>query len=322
MPRRRSHSARPRRRWRPGALLLTTAVLALIGATVLAYSPAASWLSSYNQSLVISKYSDSISKLKPKASEQVAEAHRYNEALSSGAVLEANVNVPTGSGKSRSSEFDYWKLLDTPSRTMSRIQIPKIDVDLPIYHGTSEEALLEGAGHLQGTSLPVGGASTRSVITAHRGLADATMFTDLDKIAIGDRFTLTTFGQVLTYQVIDTRVVDPADTTTLHQQAGKDLVTLVTCTPLGINSHRILVTGKRITPTPPKEKAAAMKAAAVLQFPWWAAIYLSAILMIILYTWWAGRVEPKDGLVRGDIASGRRMARTPRRRHRRRRGPR
>ncbi|MFF9564294.1 class C sortase [Leifsonia sp. NPDC014704] len=284
-------------------------MLAIVGATVLAYSPAASWLSAYNQSLVISKYSDSISRLKPKASQQLAEAHRYNEALSSGAVLEANTNVPTGSGKTSSSEFDYWKMLDTPTRTMSRIQIPKINADLPIYHGTSEATLAEGAGHLQGTSLPVGGKDTRSVITAHRGLADATMFTDLDKITIGDRFTLTTFGQVLTYQVIDTRVVDPGDTTTLRQRAGEDLVTLVTCTPLGINTHRILVTGERITPTPPKEKAAAKSATAVLQFPWWAVFYLGAIVLIALYTWFAGRRQPAEAFAQRDKRRNSRLRR-------------
>ncbi|MDN4598048.1 class C sortase [Leifsonia virtsii] len=292
----------------------------MLGATVLAYSPAASWLSAYNQSLVISKYADSIKKVQPTASEQLEEAHRYNKALSSGAVLEANANVPTGSGKSSSDEFDYWKLLDTPSRTMSRIQIPKIGVDLPIYHGTSEESLLKGAGHLQGTSLPVGGKNTRSVITAHRGLADATMFTDLDKIQVGDRFIVTTFGQVLTYQVIDTRVVDPEDTTTLRQQAGKDLVTLVTCTPLGINTHRILVTGQRITPTPPKDEATAKRTTATLQFPWWAVVYLTAILLIVAYTWWAGRSYPKDEFPDGRKRSGRRRA--PRRRlHGSRRNP-
>jgi sortase A len=319
MSRRRSRHAPPRRRWRPGALLIITAVLAIVGATVLAYSPAASWLSAYNQSLVISKYSDSIANIRPKASEQLVEAHRYNEALSSGAVLEANTNVPTGKGKSSSTEFDYWKLLDTPSRTMSRIQIPKIGVDLPIYHGTSEETLLKGAGHLQGTSLPVGGKNTRSVITAHRGLADATMFTDLDKIQVGDRFVVTTFGQVLTYQVIDTRVVDPEDTTTLRQQAGKDLVTLVTCTPLGINTHRILVTGQRITPTPPKDKEIAKNTRAQLQFPWWAVLYLGAIVLIVAYTWWAGRTYPKDAFPDNSKRSGRRRA--PKRKRKRWRAP-
>ncbi|MGO4534776.1 class C sortase [Leifsonia sp. 2MCAF36] len=267
-------------------------MLAVLGSSTLTYSSAASWLSAYNQSLVISRYSEAIKKVEPSASEQLAEAHRYNKDLSAGAVLEANSHVPTGSGTSDHKTYDYWKLLDTPNRAMSRIQIPAIGVDLPIYHGTSDAALLEGAGHLQGTSLPVGGHSTHSVITAHRGLADATMFTDLDKVTQGDTFILTTFGQVFTYRIFDTRVVEPGDTATLRQEAGRDLVTLVTCTPLGINTHRILVTGRRILPTPPEDLDAAKNATATLQFPWWAVLYGSALVAVIVYVWRAGLTYP------------------------------
>lgn len=297
MPRYLPRHAVRKRRWRPSALLIITAVLAIAGATTLAYSPAASWFSAYNQSLVISKYSDAIKNVKPTASQQLTEARRYNAALSAGAVLEKNANVPTGDGtSSKKDEFDYWKLLESPNGTMSRIQIPSIAVDLPIYHGTSDATLLKGAGHLQGTSLPVGGNNTHSVITAHRGLANATMFTDLDKVKKGDRIILTTFGQVLTYEIFDTRVVEPEDTATLRQEAGKDLVTLVTCTPLGINTHRILVTGKRILPTPPKDLEAAKKTAATLEFPWWAVLYVGSLVLIGIYLFWAGRSYPSTRL--------------------------
>ncbi len=281
-----------RRRWRPSFLLILTAVLAGVGATVLAYSPAASWINDYNQSLVVHQYNESVKKVKPTASEQIAEARRYNADLSAGAVLEKNANVPVGNGKSGQKTYDYWKLLDTPNGAMSRIQIPSIGVDLPIYHGTSDQALLKGAGHLQGTSLPVGGKNTHSVITAHRGLADSTMFTNLDKVKIGDTFTLTTFGQVITYKVFDSRVVEPEDTTTLRQEAGKDLVTLVTCTPLGINTHRILVTGKRILPTPPKAISDAKSPQGGLPFPWWLVIYCGVLVLVGFYVWWAGRTAP------------------------------
>lgn len=259
---------------------------------MLAYSPAASWVNDYNQSLVVHQYNESIKKVKPTASEQLAEARQYNSDLSAGAVLEANAHVPVGNGKSGHKSYDYWKILATPSGTMSRIQIPSIGVDLPIYHGTSDQALLKGAGHLQGTSLPVGGKDTHSVITAHRGLADSTMFTNLDKVKMGDTFTLTTFGQVVTYQIFDSRVVDPADTTTLRQEAGKDLVTLVTCTPLGINTHRILVTGKRILPTPPKAIADSKKVQTGPPFPWWLVIYGAVLALVGFYVWWAGRTAP------------------------------
>ncbi|MGN7800025.1 class C sortase [Leifsonia sp. 22587] len=302
--------AGPRRQWRPGWLLILTIVVAAIGATILAYSPAASWLASYNQSLVVSRYNQSIAKVKPRASEQLAEARRYNSDLSAGAVLGRNTRVPTGSGSNAGKVYDYWRLLNTPNGTMSRIQIPKIGVDLPIYHGTSDASLLRGAGHLQGTSLPVGGTSTHAVITAHRGLAEATMFTELDKLRLGDRIILTTFGRVLAYRVISTRVVAPEDTTTLRQRTGEDLVTLVTCTPLGINSHRILVTGRRVLPTPAEDVRTAKGSGAALGFPWWAVMYGGALILIGLYGRWAGLAAP----VVAHHAAGERTRRSGRRR--------
>lgn len=278
-----------RRRWRPSALLILTVIVAIAGATILVYSPAASWLSAYNQSLIVGDYSDDVATADPGPGEQIAEAHRYNDALSSGALLAANANVPEGDGTSDGG-FDYESLLRTHSGAMSRIQIPGIGVDLPVYHGTSEKTLLRGAGHLEGTSLPVGGESTHAVITAHRGLADAVMFTDLNRVEVGDLFTVATFGEVLTYRVVDTRVVDPSDTTTIRQEEGRDLVTLVTCTPLGINSHRILVTGERATPTPPDALAAASGPSDAPGFPWWFIAYAAAIAAIGVYAWWGGRV--------------------------------
>ncbi|MGM1018915.1 MAG: class C sortase [Actinomycetota bacterium] len=289
-----SSSSRPvRRRWRPTILLVLTVLAALAGATVLVYSPAASWLSSYNQALIVGDYSDDVADADPGPAAQVAEAHRYNAALSSGALLAANANVPEGAGAS-DGEFVYTDLLRTRTGVMSRIQIPGIGVDLPVYHGTSDETLLRGAGHLEGTSLPVGGASTHSVITAHRGLADATMFTDLNRVRVGDVFTVATFGEVLTYRVTDTQVVDPTDTATIRQEEGRDLVTLVTCTPLGINSHRILVTGERETPTPPDALEAAGAPSDAPGFPWWLVAYGSAIVAIGVYAWWGGKA-PASG---------------------------
>ena len=257
---------------------------------MLAYSPAASWLSSYNQSLLVGDYSDDAGAAAPGPAAQLAEAHRYNDALSSGALLAAHATVPEGDGVIESG-FDYDNLLRTPSGVMSRIQIPDIGVDLPGYHGTSAQTLLRGAGHLEGTSLPIGGESTHAVITAHRGLADATMFTDLNRVEVGDLFTVNTFGEVLTYRVVDTRVVDPADATSIRQEAGRDLVTLVTCTPLGINSHRILVTGERATPTPPGAFDAATGPSEAPGFPWWLLGYGGALAAIAGYAWWAGRTK-------------------------------
>ncbi len=129
---------------------------------------------------------------------------------------------------------------------MGYIEIPKIDVKLSIFHGTDEKVLQTSIGHLEGTSLPVGGLGTHSVLSGHRGLPSARLFSDLDKLREGDIFTLHILNETLTYQVDQIRVVEPTDLSTLVVNPEQDLVTLVTCTPYGINSHRLLVRGHRI----------------------------------------------------------------------------
>ncbi|WP_372457104.1 class C sortase [Microbacterium allomyrinae] len=175
---------------------------------------------------------------------------------------------------------------------MARIKIPSIGVDLPISHGTSDATLAKGVGHLEGTALPVGGASTHSVLTGHRGLADAELFTNLDRVVVGDTFTIETFGEVLTYEVTETQVVSPDQTETLYPQRGVDLVTLVTCTPLGINTHRILVTGERILPTPVRDLDAAGQRPDIPGFPWWALGASGAVVVAGAYVWFSARRAP------------------------------
>ena len=223
---------------------LIPSLLALAGMLLFLYPSISAWIVQYNQSQIIAQYEDSVSKADPSAAEQLALAHRYNDALSSGAVLQANSNVPTGDGTSGDASLDYNAILAADSSgLMGRLKVPAADIDLPIYHGTDDETLLRGLGHLEGTSLPVGGQGQRTVVTGHRGLAEARMFTDLDKVQVGDTFTFEVFGEVLTYRVFDKKVVNPEETEALRSEPGRDLATLVTCTPLGINTHRILVTG-------------------------------------------------------------------------------
>lgn len=280
---------RATRRWRLSVFSLIPAVLALAGMSIFSYPTVAAWVSQYNQSQVVSDYQAQIDRAVPGAAEQLAAAHAYNDALSMGALLEANTNVPTGAGISGDESLDYNSILSANAAgLMARLRIPGIDLDLPIYHGTSDAVLLAGLGHLQGTSLPVGGEGTRSVITGHRGLAEATMFTHLDKVAIGDTFTIEVFGEVLSYRVVERKVVEPNETEALRAEPGRDLVTLVTCTPLGINTHRILVTGERITPTPAEDLNAAGSAPDVPHFPWWALWLTGGTLLIALYLWRAG----------------------------------
>ncbi len=253
------------------------------------------WLSSYNQSKVIRQYGSAIERAHPTAAEQLAAARRYNEALSAGVVLGSNTNVPVGNGSSSDESLRYDEILTAAADgLMARIKIPKISVDLPIYHGTSDEVLLRGAGHLEGSHLPVGGIGAHSVITAHRGLASATMFSDLDGVDVGDRFTIEVFGEVLSYEVRTKRVIDPAETDTLRADADRDLVTLITCTPLGINSHRIVVTGERVTPTPVEDVRAAGAVPAIPGFPWWAVLGGTGVLLLGVYVTRRGFVDARQ----------------------------
>ena len=144
----------------------------------------------------------------------------------------------------------YESTLDvTGTGIMGYITIEKIGVELPIYHGTSDAVLQVAAGHLEGTSLPVGGASTHAVISAHRGLPSAKLFTNLDELEVGDRFTITVLNRVLTYEVDQISIVLPTEIDQLLPTEGMDYVTLMTCTPYGINTHRLLVRGKRVETT-------------------------------------------------------------------------
>ena len=138
------------------------------------------------------------------------------------------------------------QLAVTDSGIMGYIDIPKIRVTLPIYHGTDETILQIAIGHIAGTSLPVGGASTHCVVSGHRGLPSARLFTDIDKLVEGDTFTMTVLNRTVTYEVDQIRIVEPTDLSNLQIEEGKDYCTLVTCTPYGINTHRLLVRGHRV----------------------------------------------------------------------------
>ncbi len=278
-----------RRAWKANPFALGAALVAWIGLAVLLYPSAASWFSEVEQSRIITSYTTEVADgVRPSADEQIEAAHEYNRALSSGAILEANQRLPTGKGTTSNPALDYNKLLRADATgVMARIRIPAIDVDLPVYHGTSDDTLLKGIGHLEGTSLPVGGVGTHAVLTGHRGLATAALFTDLNLVKTGDTFSIAVFDDVLTYRVVSSTVVDPDDTESLRPVAGKDLVTLVTCTPLGINSQRILVTGERVYPTPIADVAAA-RTQPEPGFPWWAVIFGGGTVLVGVYAWRSG----------------------------------
>lgn len=282
------------RKWRLPLLALIPALIMAIGTGAMGYPYMAQWFNQLDQSRITATYSASVAAARPRAHEQIERARRYNDALQVGAIYEANTNIPTNEGSTEGDDteidgVDYWRqLLANDSGLMARLKIPAISLDLPVYHGTSDATLEHGLGHLRGTSLPVGGVGTRSLITGHRGLATAEMFTRLDELEEGDTFTIEVFGEVLTYRIFEKIVVDPDERKKFLAVPGRDLVTLVTCTPLGINTHRILVTAERITPTPADDIANAGKAPDIPGLPWWALFYAASLLLIALYIWWAG----------------------------------
>ena len=238
---------------------------------------------------VAAEYAKLITHAVPAPHEQLRRAREYNQKLSSGAIYEANTNIPTSHGETSDASQDYWdQLKANDDGLMARLRIKKIDLDLPVYHGTEDATLLKGLGHLRGTSLPVGGKGTRSVITGHRGLASAEMFTRLDEIVKGDTFTIEVFDEILTYKVVDKIVVNPDETKKIAAVPGKDLVTLITCTPLGINTQRILVTGERVVPTPAADKSLRGKKPDVPRFPWWVLGCFGSLCVVGGYVWWAG----------------------------------
>lgn len=214
-------------------------VLFLVGAAVLAYPTVSDWWNSMHTSRAIASYVEAVEDLSAKEREEMIQAAReYNERL-------AKTGVHFMAAESEIAE--YYSLLDiTGTGIMGYIQIPSINVNLPIYHGTGEEVLQIAVGHLEGTSLPVGGENTHAALSGHRGLPSATLFTHLDRIVEGDTFTITVYGEVMTYQVDQIRIVLPAEVQDLTIEPGEDHVTLITCTPYGVNTHRMLVRGRRI----------------------------------------------------------------------------
>ncbi len=214
----------------------------LVGLGLLLYPTLSNYVNTLHQSKAIVSYVESIEKLNEEEYERIlSEANEYNTTLA---------NSYQSYTLSEVNEEKYEKLLNVDGNgIMGYIQIPSINLSLPIYHGTDDYVLQSGIGHLDWTSLPIGGEGTHCVLSGHRGLPSAKLFTNLDKLVIGDTFMIRVLNEVLTYEVDQILIVDPNDTDELKIVPGKDYCTLVTCTPYGINTHRLLVRGHRITNT-------------------------------------------------------------------------
>ncbi|HHZ06017.1 MAG TPA: class C sortase [Clostridiales bacterium] len=220
------------------------ALIIVGGVFLLLYPTASNWLNQYTQSNVISDYQQSLEQITDEDKlRQIEDARQYNQELIGNVVLKD----PFDAEALKVMNENYPKLLAVNySGVMGYIDIPKIDVDLPIYHGTSTEVLTMGVGHLENTSLPVGGLGTHAVLSGHTGLPSAKIFTDLNKLEINDVFYIKVMDETLEYKINQIKIVEPSNTQDLLIDTNHDYVTLVTCTPYGVNSHRLLVRGERV----------------------------------------------------------------------------
>ena len=257
---------------------LTTILLVValvIGLCLLLYPTVSDYWNSLHQSRAIASYTESVAQIDNSRYQVfLEEARDYNARL---AQLEKVNWTPTDQ-----ELLEYAAILDVSGTgVMCSIEIPKIKVNLPIYHGVEEGVLQIAVGHIPGSTLPVGGESTHCVLSGHRGLPSARLFTDLDKLVVGDTFLIHVLDEILTYEVDQILIVEPYDLSALEITPGEDLVTLVTCTPYGINSHRLLVRGHRIE-TAKQAKQIRVPADAVQIEPTLVAPVVAAPILLIL----------------------------------------
>ena len=222
-----------------GASTIILILILIVGLSLLLYPTVSDYWNSFHQSRAIASYAEEVAHL-----DETDYSQFWEEALEHNRLLaqRKNANLLNEQEQAR-----YDRTLNiNGTGVMGYVEIPSIKCSLPIYHGTNDAVLQVAVGHLEWTSLPVGGESSHCVVSGHRGLPSAKLFTDLDKLAIGDLFTLRVLDEILTYEVDQILVVLPSETGALQIEEGQDLCTLVTCTPYGINSHRLLVRGHRV----------------------------------------------------------------------------
>ena len=263
-------------------------VLIVVGLGVLLYPVVATQWNNVLQAKAAEEYSKLESKVPPEQLRTAWEdAQRYNAELGDISVGDAWTSSDDVNDPAYQRYLRYLSVLADTS-VMGRIVIPSINSDLPIYHGTSDEALNRGVGHLYGTDLPVGGIGNgegrHSALSAHTGLQNATLWDNLVKVKKGDAFYISAGGEKLKYEVHDIRIVEPSDTSSLTREPGQDLVTLITCTPYGVNTHRLLVTGHQVPMDPSDSEVFDGNN---LQWQWWMwAILAAAALIIALLIAW------------------------------------
>ena len=267
-------------------------VLVLVGVAVLLYPVMATQHNNDEQQRLAKMYTATVNSAGPETiAKERASAETYNNNLESAPILDPWLE----SQRPDTPQYQAYLHEMDIDPVMARIVIPSIHVSLPIYHGTDSRTLTEGVGHLFGTSLPIGGPSTHAVLTGHTGLSTATMFDNLNQLKKGDVFYVSSLGQTLKYEVNDITVVKPEETDSLRKVPGRDLVTLITCTPYGVNSHRLLVTGERVPMDPTAAAAEEAKALPAPMQTWMKAIIVAVVIILVVVVgilvrlWWTRR---------------------------------
>ena len=253
-------------------------VLLVLGILVLLYPVIATYQNNLEQQRIAKAFSAEQTNLGPDVlKDELARADEYNRQAAEAPILDPwlesqRPNTPQYS--------NYLSRLDV-NPVMATVKVPSADISLPIYHGTETSTLEKGVGHLFGTALPVGGEGTHTVLTGHSGLGSATMFDHLNRVKVGDVFYIEVLGRHLKYKVTDIRTVLPNETESLNKVAGKDLATLITCTPYGINTHRLLVTGERVPMDDQQVAAESAKVEPAVVQTWMIAVVVGIIAVLI-----------------------------------------
>lgn len=282
---------------------ISIGIFFIIGLSLLLYPTVANQWNTYRQSKLMSSYEKQVDEMESSGKiDMEAEwekAKAYNEALlptilpDSFAIAEA---------KEEEDETYTSSLNLTGDGMMGKVVIPKIDVNLPIFHYTTKEVLENGVGHLEGSSLPIGGESSHSVLSAHRGLPSASLFTDLDQLELGDHFLIYVLDDILCYEVDQIKVVEPKETQDLSVEEGKDLMTLFTCTPYGVNTHRLLVRGHRVPYEETileEEGVPTVNRSLHTHYVLWVVIGLAVTGLLILIMYWLDKKRRKKNSSEG-----------------------
>ena len=260
-------------RWlRKHFLTMVIVIVMLVGVGLLLYPSVANYWNQFHQTRAIMAYSETVASLSTEDYEKILnDAREYNKKL-------GETGIVWKMSKAQKEAYKKQLAVDS-SGIMGYVSVPKFHIKLPIYHGTDESVLQIAIGHLEQTSLPVGGESAHCEISGHRGLPSARLFTDIDKIKEGDTWTMTVLNETLTYECDQIRIVEPADLSSLQIAKGKDYCTLITCTPYGVNTHRLLVRGHRI---PNVDGNANLTADAIQIEPIYIAPFLAVPILLIL----------------------------------------